>query len=126
MKKFLLASLVVVLGATTMQAATTANNEMNHSVTVYAELSTICKMIQAGEYDAVKAFIDNGTDINRKSMGMTPAMYAARYNRVEILKLLIQNGAKLKLKSSNGFTALDYAKMSKAKEAYAVIEKALQ
>lgn len=126
MKNFLLASLVLVLGVTTMQAATTTNNEMNHSVTAYVELSTICKMIQAGEYEAVKAFIANGTDINRKSMGMTPAMYAARYNRVEILKLLIQNGAKLKLKSSNGYTALDYAKMSKAKEAYAVIEKALE
>ncbi len=125
MKKFLLASLVVVLGATTLQAATTTNDKYN-TVTTYTELSTICKMIQSGEYEAVKAFIDNGTDINRKSKGMTPAMYAARYNRVEILQLLIQNGAKLKLKSSRGYTALDYAKMSKAKEAYAVIEKALQ
>lgn len=52
-------------------------------------------------------------------------MYAARHNRVEILKLLIAEGANLKVKSSNGFSALSWAKHSNATEAYHIIKKAL-
>ena len=78
------------------------------------------------KYDAVKAMIENGTNINRKSTGLTPLMFAARYNKVEIVKLLINKGAKLKTKSERGnFTALQYAKMSKAHEAYKLIKTAM-
>lgn len=53
---------------------------------------------------------------------MTPLMYAARYNNVKLLKLLISNGADTTLKSKIGYTALGYAKLSKASEAVAFLQ----
>jgi len=56
---------------------------------------------------------------------MTPLMYAARQNRVEIVKLLITNGADLKTKSKKGHTALKYAEMSNAHDAVQIISDEL-
>lgn len=107
-----------------------ANNNLNNSLVTTSikipKLSALCQLIVAGNYDAVESLIKNGTNINRKSTGLTPLMFAARYNKTKIVKLLIKNGAKLNLKSKNGFTALEYAKMSKAKDAYVVIKTALK
>ena len=55
---------------------------------------------------------------------MTPAMYAAKFNRVEILNLLISKGANLKAKSDKKMTAADYAELHGAKEALAIVEEA--
>ncbi|SEC54009.1 Ankyrin repeat-containing protein [Tenacibaculum sp. MAR_2009_124] len=124
MKKFVLASFVILLSLTSVSASN--SKEVIESTRIeYEGLSTFCKMIRSGNYETVKAFINNGTNINRKSLGLTPAMYAARYNKVEILKLLIENGAKLNIKSSKGYTALEYAKMSKANDAYTVLKEAM-
>ncbi|MGG8496345.1 ankyrin repeat domain-containing protein [Tenacibaculum sp. TC6] len=125
MKKVFLASLVILLTVTTMNASNKDKNPNKVSIE-YAEISTFCKMVRAGNYESVKSFINNGTDINRKSLGLTPLMYAARYNKVKVLKLLIDNGAKLNLKSEKGFTALEYAEMSKANEAYEILKTALE
>ncbi len=89
------------------------------------EVSTFCKLVAKGDIEAVKSMIAAGTDINQKSVGMTPLMYAARHNRVEIVNLLISKGANLKVKSNRGYTALDYAEMSKAVDAYKVISDVL-
>ncbi|CAL2081975.1 ankyrin repeat domain-containing protein [Tenacibaculum sp. 190524A02b] len=125
MKKFLVTTLVLVLSFSTMNA-TNSIEDNKTTTTKYFRLSTFCKMIQSGDYEAVAAFVKNGTDINRKSMGLTPVMYAARYNRTKILKLLIDKGARLKTKSDKGHTALDYAKMSKATESYDLLKAALE
>jgi ankyrin repeat protein len=55
------------------------------------------------------------------SRDMSPLMVAARYNKVEIIKLLLQKGADLKQKNEKGFTALNYAEFSKATEAIALL-----
>lgn len=123
MKKIFLAAFAFVLAAGTMSATTTLETK-NTTSFKYLEPSTFCKLIRSGNFEAVKAMVENGTNINRKSTGLTPVMFAARYNRVDILKLLIEKGAKLKVKSDRGYTALDYAKMSKAHEAYAVLKEA--
>ena len=44
---------------------------------------------------------------------MTPAMFAARYNKAEILELLIENGADLKIKSDKGYTVKEIGKTIK-------------
>jgi len=44
-------------------------------------------------------------------------MYAARYNQVEIMEMLIEAGADVKEKCKNGFTAAKYAELSNATEA---------
>ncbi len=89
------------------------------------EVNTFCKLITKGDLDAVQSMIVAGTDINEKSKGMTPLMYAARYNKVEIVELLIKHGADLKMKSNRGYTALEYAKMSKAHLTHKIIADAL-
>ena len=44
-------------------------------------------------------------------MGASSLIYAATFNRLEIAKLLIANGADTSLKDVRGKTALDHAKM---------------
>jgi len=53
-------------------------------------------------------------------------MLAARHNLVQIVKLLLNNGAKLNTKSNTiNMNALDMAKRSKAVDAIKVIKSAL-
>ncbi len=73
-----------------------------------------CLSIVKGDFDTVKRLIDLGQDVNKTSNGLTPAMYAAKYNRLDILKLLVEKGAKLNIKSPKGMTAAKYAKLSNA------------
>ncbi len=128
MKKLILTS-ALALGLAVNAAPLSTTNDVvsNEEVTaVYStELSTFVKLITKGDLDAVKSMVVAGTDINRKSKGMTPLMYAARYNRTEIVKLLIANGADLKVRSDKGYTALKYAKISKAHDTYKLISEAL-
>ena len=78
-----------------------------------------------GDFDAVKALIQQGEDVNRKSTGLTPLMFAARHNQPEIAQLLIDNGAKLNSRSDKeGMTALEMAQRYKANDTFEVIQKA--
>ncbi|CAM1369491.1 Ankyrin repeat-containing protein [Tenacibaculum sediminilitoris] len=125
MKKLVLTALAIALSFGTITAASTSYEALIKTNLEYSKISTFCKLIRAGNYEAVKAMAENGTDINRKSTGLTPLMFAARHNKTDIVKLLIEKGAKLKVKSDRGYTALDYAKMSKANDAYVVLKEAL-
>lgn len=89
------------------------------------KISPLCMSIVKGDTETVKKLLGLGVDVNEKSAGMTPAIYAARYNRVEILNYLIESGANLKVKCDKGYTALEHAEMSNATEAKAAIKSAL-
>lgn len=78
--------------------------------------------ISKGEIEIVKQFIESGTKVNKKLNGLTPLMHAARYNKVEIIKYLLQKGADRDIKDDQGFTALNYAELSNAYEAIAVLK----
>jgi ankyrin repeat protein len=95
-------------------------------MTIVTETDTFCTLIKQGNFEAVKDMIEAGADVNKKSVGLTPLMYAARQNRVEITKLLIANGADLKVKSKRGYTALKYAEMSKAHDTFQIISDELK
>lgn len=84
--------------------------------------SALAIAISKGEIEIVKQFIESGTKVNKKLNGLTPLMYAARYNKVEIIKYLLQKGANRDIKDSQGFTALNYAELSNAYEAIAVLK----
>ena len=91
------------------------------------KMNTFCQLIQAGNYKAVYTLIKDGAEINKESIKLTPLMYAARHNRVEIVKLLIAHGADLHKRSSGkGYTALKWAKLSNATESYNIIYAALK
>ena len=67
--------------------------------------------VLTGNLDAVKQFIEAGTDINQKEAmsGSTPLMTAATFNKPEIAKVLINAKADLSIKNNDGGTALHTA-----------------
>ncbi|MEX2350089.1 MAG: ankyrin repeat domain-containing protein [Flavobacteriaceae bacterium] len=100
-------------GETTLLIEKGFNNNPLHLSVVKGDLETVQKLIELG------------ADVNQKWNGMTPAMYAARHNRVEILKVLIAQGANLKMRCDKGRKASYYAKHSGAKDAASLIEQTL-
>ncbi|CDF78221.1 ankyrin [Formosa agariphila KMM 3901] len=129
MKK-LLFIIAIVFGATStqVQASNFISNTNSNILTVEVNKPTVnllCTSIAKGDLDIVKKLIANGESVNKKSNGQTPAMYAARYNRTEILELLIAEGANLRVKDNKGYSALDYAKATNAVGAQKLIEAAL-
>ena len=117
MKKGLILAICMTFGITL------ASNAMNHKIsndfvkTEITSVSPFCISIAKGDFEMVKKMIELGTEVNKVSKGMTPLMYAARYNRVDIIKLLVENGAKLNAKDKKGFNAIKYAEQAGAKEA---------
>ncbi|KAF2082482.1 ankyrin repeat domain-containing protein [Flavobacterium sharifuzzamanii] len=85
--------------------------------------SPLHRAICSGDIEKVKKCIEYGADVNKMSRKMTPLMLAARYNHVEIIKILLANGAKSSIVNEQGFKALDYANYAKASESIAILEK---
>ena len=118
--------LLAVTGIYAVYNSTIHEPEAKLTASVSFDVNPFCKAIMTGDIGTVKKLIDLGADVNEKSVGMTPAMFAARYNKPEILKLLIDDGANLKLKSDKGYTARKYAEMSNATAALEVLESAMK
>lgn len=119
-------SAAALMLAFSVQAATNEPVVPTTTLTAKVAVSTLCKAIMSGDVDMVKKLIELGEDVNEKSLGMTPAIFAARYNKAEILKVLIANGADLKVKCNKGFSITKHAEMSHATEALAVIKEAMK
>ncbi len=97
---------------------------INHSSYQSNDLNTpLVIAIFNGDIMTITKIIEYGADVNEKSNGLSPLMYAARYNKVEIIKILISSGAVINDKDSHGFTALKYAELSNAKEASALLKR---
>lgn len=99
------------------------NNLVPDAITMIApsKINSFCKAIVQGDVETVKRLIALGEDVNQKSLGKTPAIFAARYNKAEILSILLENGADLSIRCDNGYTPKKHAELSNAKEALAVI-----
>ena len=124
---FLTAALLLGLAVNATPIVNNSTEEDNFTITtIVTETDAFCTLIKQGNFEAVKGMVEAGADINKKSKGMTPLMYASRYNRVEIVNYLIANGADLKIKSNKGYTALKYAKISKAHDTYKIISDTLE
>ncbi len=129
MKNLILPMFLALFTFSTINANSINNplDEKKSEMTSFSNnVNSFCKLIQMGNYDAIKSLIDAGENVNKKSNGLTPLMFAARHNKAKIAKLLIESGAKLKTKYDRAdMTALDMAKRSKAIDAIRVIKKAL-
>ncbi len=130
MKKRMLVPAIALLflAALPLSASATITNKENSETTFVKpnpKVNLFCMAIVKGDTETVKGLIDVGADVNEKSNGMTPLMYAAKYNKADIVKILITNGAKLKAKDDRGFTALKHAQLSGAKDAEVLIAEAL-
>ena len=126
MKKTIIISAIALCFSLVSNAKTVSEIDNSYPVESVFNVNPLCASIVKGDFETVRKLVDLGVDINEKSQGMTPAMYAARYNQVDILEYLIEHGAKLKTKSDRGLTAKKYAEISKANGAISVLEDALK
>jgi len=92
-------------------------SELNNVIVKTVEVSPLCKAVATGNLAEVNKLIKAGADVNAKSNGMMPIHYAAKYNRVEIIKVLITAGSKIHRSCDNGYSAIKHAQKSKAKDA---------
>ena len=93
----------------------TSNPEVETLKTI--EVSPLCKAVAMGNLEEVNKLIKAGVDVNAKSNGMMPIHYAAKYNRVEMIKALITAGSEIHKSCDQGYTALRHAQKSNAKDA---------
>jgi len=128
MRKTIFMIALIVGASFTTANATEGNNETANTsevtVTKVVKVNPFCIAIAKGDFDTVKKMIQFGENVNKSSNGKTPLMYAARYNRVEIVSLLLKNGAKLTSKDKDGQTAIDYATAANAKDVEKILAKA--
>ncbi|WP_299228615.1 ankyrin repeat domain-containing protein [uncultured Psychroserpens sp.] len=116
-KSVVIIAIAMAFSVSTLNAKNVVESSTTYeTVTKKAKVSAFCMSIVKGDLETVKKLIDLGTDVNEKSNGLTPAMYAARYNRLDILKLLVEKGADIDARGKKGMTAKKYAKASNAKE----------
>ena len=104
--------------ASTISTFTTSKEIVNYNNT------PLCNAIIKGDIATVKKFVEYGSDVNEMSNGLTPLMLAARYNKVDILKYLLEKGADKQIKDERGNTALKYAEFSKSQEAMDFLKQA--
>ena len=124
-KTIIISAIALCVSVVTVHATTDNLNVDNYNVETVFKVNSFCISIAKGDIETVKKLLSIGEDVNQKSDGMTPLMYAAKYNRTEILELLIEKGADLKAKSDKEMTALKFAEIHGAKDAYQILEKAL-
>ncbi|MET3026445.1 ankyrin repeat domain-containing protein [Flavobacterium sp. UW10123] len=79
--------------------------------------------ISKGDVESVKKFISYGADVNKIVNNMTPLMVAARFNQVEIIKILLEKGADLSAENDRGLTALHFAEFGKSTESIAILKE---
>ena len=80
-------------------------------------VSALCTAVAKGEIEKVKQLLNNGVDVNKKSNGMQPIHYAARHNRVDIIKVLITVGSDIHTPCDKGYSAISHAQKTNAVEA---------
>ncbi|MBS9464220.1 ankyrin repeat domain-containing protein [Flagellimonas sp. 389] len=119
------ACLFVVAGVSANSSTSTPEPIFVSSI-ASVNLSSFCKAIVQGDLDTVKKLIELGEDVNQKSLGMAPIHYAARYNKPEIMELLISNGANLKKRCDKGYSVKKHAELSSATEVLEVLKLAMK
>ena len=126
MKKSIIISTIALsfsLGTVNATPVSSTHNTVEN--VKYFKVNSFCVSIALGDIDTVMKLLSLGEDVNQVSNGMTPAMYAAKFNRTEILELLINHGADLKTRNDKKMTAAKYAEIHGAEKAAVIIERAL-
>lgn len=124
MKKTIIFAGLALVAFTNVALATNVSTTSYATEVITYDTTPLCNAIVKGDLATVKKFIEYGSDVNETANGTTPLMLAARYNKVEIIKFLLEKGAKLDAKDERGYTALQYAELSKASEAVALLKQA--
>ncbi len=82
--------------------------------TLFSQESDLLNKVMDNDIGAVKDLIAAGADVNQKdkTYGFTPLMMALQSNYTSIAKMLISEGADIKIKGNNDATALLLAAMN--------------
>jgi ankyrin repeat protein len=74
--------------------------------------------------EMVRYMIEQGKDVNQttRKSGFTALMAAACYGRVEIAKILLENGADQNVRDSKGFSAIDFARKMNKKSILSLLD----
>jgi hypothetical protein len=82
-------------------------------------------VMEKQRFDLAKQFITAGADVNYQyplsrnyADGMTPLLYASKWNNFELIKLLVENGANINIRAKDGNTALTIAETNGNNEIY--------
>lgn len=116
-KTAIISAFFIGLFLTTLNASTSNIQQLSiNSAELKVKINSFCMAALKGDLQTVKKLVEYGEEVNQTSNGMTPLMYAAKYNRVDVVKFLISKGAEPNTKSDKGFTALDYAEQTGARD----------
>ena len=124
-KSIIISAIALCFSLGTVNATSLTSTDYTLVNVRYFKVNSFCVSIALGDIDTVMKLLSLGEDVNQVSNGMTPAMYAAKFNRTEILELLIIHGADLKAKNSKKMTAAKYAKIHGATDAAVIIKETL-
>ena len=124
-KSVLVAALVCgfLVSATPVELNEVKSEEVKVLTSKVTDVSPLCQSISKNDIETVKKLLAMGANVNKFSGGKSPLMYAARYNRVAMIKLLVDKGAKINVRDSRGNNALKHAKNSGAKDAVILLEE---
>ena len=117
MKKTIIFAGLAIVAFANVSLASNVPTVTNSTEIVNYDNTPLCTAIMKGDLATVKKFVEYGSNVNEASNGLTPLMFAARYNKVDILKYLLEKGADKQIKDERGNTALKYAEFSKSQEA---------
>lgn len=107
--------ILLLLASACGQSGNKSKAEANNSTETKSVVETpeidLSAAILSNNLEAVKQHIEAGTDINKKDAmsGSTPLITAASFGKNEIAEVLIEAGADLTPKNSDGATALHAA-----------------
>ena len=86
------------------------------------EVSSLHYAVCEGDIEKVKKLIEYGTNVNKLVRDMSPLMLAARFNKIEIIKVLLANGANPRIENEKGLRAINFAEYAKATESIAILK----
>jgi ankyrin repeat protein len=92
-------------------------SDFNEVIVKSVEVSPLCRAVAMGNVEEVNKLIKAGADVNAKSNGKQAIHYAAKYNRVNLIKILITAGSEIHTPCDQGYTALRHAQKAKAEDA---------
>lgn len=119
---------VIILGIA-LAISTNVSNASNIKLFVKDQISSPAYEASAlhyavceGDIENVKKLIKYGADVNKLVRDMSPLMLAARFNKFEIVKVLLESGANPRVENEKGLKALNYAEYAKATESIAILK----
>jgi ankyrin repeat protein len=78
--------------------------------------SLLAMAIKSNAKNCLKRLLKENVNIEKVCETKTPLLYAVKYGKLEMLKLLVESGANYNIVTSKGRTAKDYAKKYKRNE----------